>query len=300
MTDVLASPELPAFVIAALRWAQELADERARELITNPYSGVPNEIANALVTIAHREGTLMNAISHERLALPANERVIVLNFSQKLGALARAYRTHGTTGTELLQTIETEFALPSLQILKPADSAKHIEELISEIERCSAVPEEGCEQGIVLRLKEEATSEATLPLRTRHSHFSASSLNTYVDCKRKWFYRYMCAAVEDRGSSASFFGSAFHAALEGLHTEFPRPGEVPQATLRSKLDGYLNAAFDRYRRGFDTSIEFELQRRRARRTAQRYLAWLSARAARSPFTVIGCELSALLDLEGFE
>jgi RecB family exonuclease len=142
--------------------------------------------------------------------------------------------------------------------------------------------------------------EEPQPMRSRHSHFSASSLNTYVECKRKWYYRYLCASVEDKGSSASFYGTAFHAALEDLHLEFPRPGEVSAQTLRMKLQGYLNVAFDRYASGFDTKIELELQRRRALRTADRYIGWLVAETARAPFTVIGCELPAQLDLEGYE
>ena len=52
---------------------------------------------------------------------------------------------------------------------------------------------------------------------TRKLSFSASSLNAYAECARKWWFRYACAAVEDRGSSASFYGIAFHAALEDFH-----------------------------------------------------------------------------------
>ncbi len=120
-----------------------------------------------------------------------------------------------------------------------------------------------------------------------------------AECRRKWFYRYLCGAIEDEGSSASFYGIIFHNALEALHKEFPRPADVSPQTLRSKLQGYLNSAFDRHRGHFETQIEFELQRRRAQRTAIRYVEWLTAQAAAAPFSVIGCELEVKLDLDGF-
>ena len=60
-------------------------------------------------------------------------------------------------------------------------------------------------------------------VRARQTHFSASALNAYAECARKWYYRYVCAAVEDAPSSASTYGTAFHAALEDFHGEFPQP-----------------------------------------------------------------------------
>jgi RecB family exonuclease len=121
-----------------------------------------------------------------------------------------------------------------------------------------------------------------------------------VECARKWYYRYLCAAIEDRGSSASFYGTAFHAALEDLHAEFPAPAGVAPEELDRKLQGYVNAAFDRHRNVFETPVEYELQRRRAVRTARKYVEWLVAEAKRAPFTVIGCELSAALQFDGYD
>ena len=42
-------------------------------------------------------------------------------------------------------------------------------------------------------------------------------------------------------------------------------------------------------RRFDAPVEFELQKRRARRTAKKYLGWLLERARRAPFEVVGNE-----------
>jgi RecB family exonuclease len=158
-------------------------------------------------------------------------------------------------------------------------------------------PDEECGE---FALAAPADAEPRTGIRTHNPRFSASQLNTYVECERKWFYRYLCAAIEDRGSSASFYGTAFHAALEDLHEEFPQPALADPPELERKLQGYVNAAFDRHRNLFDTPVEYELQRRRANRTAKKYVEWLAAEAQRAPFTVVGCELSAELQIEGYD
>lgn len=149
-------------------------------------------------------------------------------------------------------------------------------------------------------LLEPVPAEPASGVRTHNPRFSASQLNTYVECARKWFYRYLCAAIEDRGSSASYYGTAFHAALEDLHAEFPQPALATPQELDRKLQGYVNAAFDRHRNLFETPVEYELQRRRANRTARKYVEWLVAQAKRAPFTVVGCELSAELQINGYD
>ena len=149
-------------------------------------------------------------------------------------------------------------------------------------------------------LANQETPDPRGGVRARQSHFSASALNAYADCARKWYYRYVCAAVEDAPSGASTYGTAVHAALEDFHGEFPQPNESCEAAMRGKIAGYVNWAFERYRAQFDSAVEFELQRRRAQRTARRYVDWLLAEAARAPFTVIGRELPVNLDLDGFD
>ena len=156
------------------------------------------------------------------------------------------------------------------------------------------------EPGEVFSLTHAVEPEPGTGVRTHNPRFSASQLNTYVECARKWYYRYLCAAIEDRGSSASFYGTAFHAALEDLHAEYPQPAGVDPAELDRKLQGYVNAAFDRHRNFFDKPVEYELQRRRANRTAHKYVDWLASEAKRAPFTVVGCELGAELQIEGYD
>ena len=146
----------------------------------------------------------------------------------------------------------------------------------------------------------QAEAEAGAGVRPVRATFSASQLAAFTECKRKWFYRYVCNAVEERASAASAYGLAFHQALEDFHQRYPRPGEIEPQELLTKLEGYLNAQFDREREGFESPVERELQRRRALRTARKYVHWLVAEAACAPYTVLGCELRVEMQLQGFD
>ncbi|HEY8297518.1 MAG TPA: PD-(D/E)XK nuclease family protein [Candidatus Baltobacteraceae bacterium] len=263
----MASPELRAFVAAGLAWQRDRSDRHARRLLRSPFSGVPHEIATAYVTLAARDGSLLDSLARERLAVGGDAREALFAFREKLDRVAGA-------GDDAAAVIAREFDLAT-----ESDAGPRAAEGFALADPVAPEPESG--------------------MRTRHSHFSASSLNTFAECPRKWYYRYLCAAVEDRGSSASFYGTAFHAALEALHLEFPHPSDTGAEELRRKIQGYVNAAFDRFKNRFETPVEYELQRRRAQRTALRYVEWIVAEAGRAPFTVVGNELGAELELEGF-
>lgn len=268
----VSSPEARAFLAAALAWSREGGELHAARLLRSPFSGVPQDIGAAYATLAQRQGPLLELIARERLATGAEHRETLFGFKAKLERLERsASKDHDA----LRRLVDEEFG--------PLNAGQ----------TATAPRQLGA-------LAEAVSPESAEGMRSRLAHFSASSLNTYAECERKWYYRYMCAAVEDKGSSASFYGTAFHAALEELHREFPHPDESQAADLLRKIEGYINAAFDRYRLRFEAPVEYELQRRRAQRTGRRYVQWLLAEAKRAPFTVVGCELAAQLDLEGFE
>lgn len=263
--SAVSTPELLAFLEAADAWKRERDERHAVRMLRSPFSGVPHEVAGAYATLAARGDSVLSLIAAERLATGTQTRESLIAFRQRLEALGRD------------------------------GAGANVEELF-ELSSHAALAHDGDGE---FALADPVRREAGEPLRNRHPHFSASSLNTYVECTRKWYYRYLCAAVEDKSSSASTYGTAFHAALEDFHTEYPRPGDVSAEELARKLSAYVNSAFDRYRSQFDTAVEHELQLRRAQRTAKRYVSWLVAQGKRAPFTVIGCELPAQLDLEGY-
>ena len=233
-------------------------------MLRSPFSGVPSEIAAAYAALAQREGALESLLAREKLAA-AYARDAVLQFSGALRALAG-----GSTPEEVFALLAAD---------APADGEPRAETFV---------------------LAKRNQAETGTPVVAQNARFSASQLNTYVECARKWYYRYVCAAVEDKGSSASFYGTAFHAALEDFHGVYPQPGLADPGELQRKAEGYINAAFDRHRAFFDTPVEYELQLRRARRTGRRYVEWLVAQAKRAPFTVVGCELPAELQLDGYD
>jgi RecB family exonuclease len=245
-------------------WARTEDEDALICALRSRYSGVPNDAGAAYAIVAERSGSLLDSIARDRLALSPDDRERVFTFVRRL----RAVRAGA----------------------KP--------EAVFDLE---AAPPAGAPRGDAFELAEPALPEPQSAVRARMpSHFSASALNTYAECARKWYYRYVCAAIEDAPSSASIYGTAFHAALEDFHGEFPRPSSELEASMRAKLERYVHFAFERFRDDFSTEVEARLQERRAQRTAKRYVDWLLAEARHSPFTVIGRELPANLGLDGFE
>lgn len=244
-------------------WVLTRNDALLVRALRSPCSGVPHDTAAAYATAAARVGPLLDAISRLRIAVPSAERDALLAFAERARSIG--------DDTDIARLFELE----------------------------AGAGDPGDDDGSDFELTEAQTRDASGPIRARQSHFSASALNAYAECPRKWYYRYACASIEDPGSSASTYGTAFHAALEDFHAEFPKPSAELDAEMRKKIEGYVNWAFERYRNDFDHAVELELHKRRAQRTAQRYVDWLVAESKRAPFTVIGREIGAQLDLDGF-
>jgi RecB family exonuclease len=271
------SAEHRAFLAAAAAWSRSGDERHAGRMLRSPLCGVPQEVGAAYVALSQREGSLLELIARERLATGAQTRETLLAFAAALRELAQL--PFETGDAERARYISTRFNLPSDiagETESSTDDAGHFD------------------------LAQPVSREPGSGVATHNPRFSASQLNTYVECARKWYFRYLCAAVEDKGSSASYYGTAFHAALENLHQKYPKPREADAAEMDRKLQGYINVAFDSFRNMFETPVELELQRRRARRTAHKYVDWLVAQARSAPFTVIGCELPAELQIDGFD
>jgi RecB family exonuclease len=312
------SGPLLRFVRDAAAYAMKPGEDAARALAVSPFTGVSRADARALCIVAGERSTLAQAVAAERVPLDHATLLATRRLARALEELARAYRTQGATAGEFVATVHLSFALDEgldererrtlaaleraaqeLDLSRPQGVAFDAHALCGRLERLALsaaaagpVPEP---QPLPVRAREAASN-----VPRRRGHFSASSLGMFAECERRWFYRYVCAAVEDPGSSASFYGTAFHWALERFHQEFPRADAAAPELLERKLHAYLGTAFERYRAGFETNVEFELQCRRARRTARRYLAWFLERSRAHPFTVVGTEANVALALEGYD
>jgi len=291
-------------VTALLRYAGSQRDADARRALLAPQSGVRPDDARTLLASAGERDDLLETIAKGAVA-EANR------FAHGLATVTAAYKTPDASAASVLGAIFTAFPLDDAaartaleRVARDFDAARAFAEpweardVIAEIEA-----ELGAAPRRTSAIRDVAPAppvddEPHEPVAIRKLSFSASSLNAYAECARKWWFRYACAAVEDRGSSASFYGIAFHAALEDFHATHTRFDERDAAPLASVLDYCVASAFDRHRTRFDAPVEFELQKRRARRTAKKYLAWLLERARRAPFEVIGCETQADVELGG--
>ncbi len=308
---------LVAFVRDLTRYAAAGSESDARRALCSPYSGVPNVDARALCIAAAERHTVADTIAADRVPLTHEATLAARRFARLLGDVREAYRVQGATAREHLTTIELSLAqavaldgderatlLALAEVADALDAARptgapweasaFLEALERSLPAARRPPREGPLQPLRARLPEPPS-----PVKRRRAHFSASSLGAFAECERRWYYRYVCAAVEDRGSSASFYGTAFHWALERFHQEFPRADAAPLELLERKLDAYLATSFERFRSGFETNVEYELQRRRAKRTGRRYLAWFVERSRARPFAVIGTETAVELQLDRY-
>ena len=273
------SAQVGTFVEDAVRWHRSGTEALLLRLIRSSCSGVDHDVGAAYATIAARTGALLDAIDRERLALPPDERDQVLRFAQRARRV-RALPQEEFDDAALLRAIAEIFELPS-------NSAPP-----------SLAEKTARQSGEELELAEPLACANAGSVPAWQKHFSASALNAYVECPRRWFYRYACAAVEDPGSAASAYGTAFHLALEDFHGEFPRPNSSEESAMRRRVRECITWAFERNRDGFETRVEFELQVRRAQRTAQRYVDWLLTQAREAPFVVLGREVAAEIELDG--
>jgi len=291
-------------VTELLRYAASQSDADARRALVTPQSGVRADDARTLLAAAGERENVLDVIARGGTA-------DATRFAHALGTVTAAYKTPDASARSLLAAIAAAFpfddeaANAALERIagdfdaarafaEPWEARDFIAEIDAELAGASrrAPALDGVEPAAAVE------DEPPAPVVTRKLSFSASSLNAYAECARKWWFRYACAAVEDRGSSASFYGIAFHAALEDFHAVHARFDGVDVGALASFLDYCVVTAFDRHRTRFDAPVEFELQKRRARRTAKKYLTWLLERARRAPFEVIGRETQADVELGG--
>lgn len=291
-------------VTAILRFAASQSDADARRALMAPLSGVQADDARTLLAVAGDRANLLDVIAKGAVA-DANR------FAHALTTVTAAYKTPDASAQTVLAAIFNAFPFDDAparaaleRVARDFDAARAFAEpweahdLIADLEAELAAAPRRARPIADVSPAPPAEDEPAEPVAIRKLSFSASSLNAYAECARKWWFRYACAAVEDRGSSASFYGIAFHAALEDFHGAHARFDHIDPDSLGSFLDYCVVAAFDRHRTRFDAPVEFELQKRRARRTAKKYLSWLLERARRAPFEVIGCETQADVELGG--
>jgi RecB family exonuclease len=304
-------PALVSGVGTILAYAATESGAAARRALLSRISGVGIDDARALLTACAGRTPLLDFIDSGKVALGGTARADAAAFARGLRGVVRAYCAPDAGASTVLAAIGAAFTLDHdptvaalIRVARDFDRARTLgpqwdaDELCAEFAAEFAGARAPSPAPFASEPAAPARAERARPVAVKRMHFSASSLNAYAECARKWYFRYVCAAVEDRGSSASFYGTAFHAALEEFHLRYMHAANLDLAETAAYLDTCVSAAFERYRGRFDAPVEFELQRRRARRTAKRYAQWLVERARRAPFEVIGCEVATELDLEG--
>jgi hypothetical protein len=142
--------------------------------------------------------------------------------------------------------------------------------------------------------------EEPRPLVAPAMAFSASRLNGFVKCPRRWFFEYLCDAVEDDGSAAATYGKVFHEALEALHREIRVPADYSGNAILERLHSYLDFAFERNREEFASRLEFEVSRLKAHAVGAHYARWLKSEADDHPMQVESVEALQRWSMGGHE
>ena len=267
--------QVSTFLEDAAEWHRSRANEPLLRLIRSPWSGVEHDVAAAYAALGRRGGAILEMVERGQPPVPPPQRERLLRFARNARRVLEV--PNGLDETALRRSIA---------------------EIFEVAEKSGTTPPAEALSGASLELAEACEPESAGPIAPWRHHFSASSLNTFGECARKWFYKYACAAVEDPGSSASAYGKALHVALEDFHGEFPRPRRADEAAMRRRIREYVTWAFAASRDGFATAVEYKLQLRRAQRTAQRYVDWLMVEAKEAPFVVLGREVAASLEMAG--
>ena len=228
-------------VTALLRYAGSQRDADARRALLAPQSGVRPDDARTLLASAGERDDLLETIAKGAVA-DANR------FAHGLATVTAAYKTPDASATSVLATIFSAFPLDDTAGARSRSNASRATSTRPARSRSRgrratssrrSRPSSAARRAARARVGDVAPAppvddEPPVPVAIRKLSFSASSLNTYAECARKWWFRYACAAVEDRGSSASFYGIAFHAALEDFHATHTRFDERDARAARRR------------------------------------------------------------------
>ncbi len=305
-----------AAIASLLSFLEDGGDDALRAFSLSAISPLRPNDARAIAVAAAREGSFARTLASGRIVLDASGREALHRLRDGIAAVERAYRAPDASALSTVAALAVAFDLTAhlpyrmiravRSVCAAFDQARTLvtntwsaRDLVADLDAAITAVDAAVSVPVHVPLA-DAEPLAARAVTVRRNTYSASSLNAYVECARKWYFRYVCAAVEDPGSAAATYGRAFHAALEEFHLAYPRAGDVAPDVLDRTLRGYVTAAFDRYRGGLGSNVEFELQRRRAVRTASRYARYIVDRFRRAPFTVIGCELEIAVELAGYK
>ncbi|HEX3463338.1 MAG TPA: hypothetical protein VHS78_04680, partial [Candidatus Elarobacter sp.] len=188
-------------VVALLRYAASQADADARRVLVAPQSGVRPDDARTLLATAGDRNDLLDVIARGAVA-DANR------FAHALGTVTAAYKAPDASAQTLLAAVFAAFPLAHAETRAALERVAHdfdaarafaepweARDLIAEIEAELGVASARSAPVAGIAPAEAVEDEPEAPVVLRKLTFSASSLNAYAECKRKWWFRYACAAV---------------------------------------------------------------------------------------------------------
>ena len=184
---------------AFLRFAASESDADARAALRSKLAPIGPDDARTLLAIA---GDAANVLDVMDAGTTGGGR----EFAHALRNVARAYRVPDAGAADVLAATVATLGLDgatyaaldriardfdAARILAPAwEAGGAIDEFEAELAGCTQRP-----LAFPAFPAPVVAPEPQAPVTARRATFSASSLNAFAECERKWFYRYVCGAV---------------------------------------------------------------------------------------------------------
>ena len=164
--------------------------------------------------------------------------------------------------------------------------------------------------GVMARPREAGTTDALpqprSPIVYAVDHLSPSSVERFLACPRRFFYKDVLRLEVERDEETTLLGSILHAALAEFHaTERVFTPAIEMSGAKERWREALLAHVERAtpisaaKAGFRSDSSFvRYQLALARRFAENYAEWLVAETMRAPFDVLACEQQLVSNIGG--
>ncbi|HXW76329.1 MAG TPA: ATP-dependent DNA helicase, partial [Candidatus Eremiobacteraceae bacterium] len=155
----------------------------------------------------------------------------------------------------------------------------------------------------------DVRSQGPSPLHYDPSSVSPTSINTYLQCPRRYFYQYVLALEPHVDEDNMTLGNILHEALHGFHAVEMRFDRAPSASERARWSDLLRDCVARavgesarvIGASPDSSI-YAYHHERARRVLfegpDSYVDHLADLSKREPFEVLACEREVTTTIDG--
>lgn len=173
-----------------------------------------------------------------------------------------------------------------------------------DIERVSVDADQTLQRMAPLSVPKDA---AVIDRLASFRRFSASALNTYIDCRLKFYYTYILGLKERKPAAAdidvAMFGTIFHRAMELIYIDLTAHGrtvraeDIDRVREGAGVEAYVDKALKESLYPSEDSLELNGMQMIKRKVIVQYVENMLAKdRAMTPFDVLGMEQETYFDV----